>query len=77
MFYTLHFEPIDQPPLQQQHQIKHLLQSEIPTIAGYVEETAIYFLQFLMEIVHFTCIIGIGLLVAIVVCDAINVIATS
>ena len=62
---------------QLEHQIKHYPQSQIPIIADYVQETVIYFLQFLMENDRNTCIIDIGSLVDGVVDNIIDVIAAS
>ena len=69
------FELCHQHLHQLQHQIQHHLQSQIPTIAAYVQETSIYFLQFLRDIVHITWIINIGSLVGAVVGDIIDAIA--
>ena len=55
--------------------MNHHLQAQIPIIAAYVQETAIYFLQFRMGNMHFTCIINIGLLVGTVVDDMNDAIA--
>ena len=69
------FESMHNRLPQLQHQIKHHLQSRIPTIAAYVEETSIYFLQFMMENVHTTCIFSIGSSVGTVFGDSSDAIA--
>ena len=75
-FNTWLFESIHHRLPQLQDQITQHIQPQILTIAAYVQETTIYFLQFLMQNVHITCIINSAALVGVVVGDINNAIAT-